>query len=100
MCLPPRREFAENGFDLMITNFFDDGSHVAVPSQESVVADLRSLGLIIEEQGIIKAPFLEGELLASAALWPTAFERELVCRNAFWSHTGWAQYVIASKGDT
>ena len=97
MTLPPKTEFVARGFDIMITNFFDDGSHIAIPSRESIVTSLECLGLTIEEQGVIRSPFLEGELLASAESWPTEFEKELVRRNAFWSYTGWAQYVIASK---
>jgi hypothetical protein len=99
MTLPRKNEFMQKGFDIMITNFFDDGSHVAIPSRESIVTNLTRLGLTIEEQGVIRAPFLEGELLASAESWPTEFEKEIVRRNAFWSYTSWAQYVIASKNE-
>jgi len=98
MTLPPKTEFMKRGFDIMITNFFDDRSHVAIPSRDSVIAGLKSLGLTIEEQGVIRTPFLEDELLASADSWPTEFEKELILRNAFWSHTSWAQYVVAAKG--
>ena len=90
---PEHRQLLAHGIDLQIGTFFDDFTHVALPSTEFVHSSIRHAGLEIENAGTIRLPVFETELL-------DLFRRthnSIALQFAYWSFTGWCQYAIASK---
>jgi 2-polyprenyl-3-methyl-5-hydroxy-6-metoxy-1,4-benzoquinol methylase len=93
--LPPRGELEALGVPLMISRFDDDATHKALPRAEDIIAACRAQGFAIEGQGIVRLPMLEDELLAHFRRDEDGFPRQA----AFWSHTGWSQYLLLRRGD-
>ncbi len=90
--LPTRPELLACGIDVMTGNYFDDATHRAeMPRSEDVLRELAAMGLEIEASGIASVPFVDAEL-ASAAL---AGGDVVSATMAYWSYTGWCQYVVA-----
>ena len=94
--LPKKDELAERGIDVIISNFKDDNTHNRLPDRQAIVNRLEEAALLIDQQGVIKLPFFEEELLAHCA---TSGDDPVMKLAAFWSKTRWAQYVIASRAD-
>jgi SAM-dependent methyltransferase len=92
--LPSRETLERAGVRLIISSFFDDSTHLRIPPREDVVRWLRELGLTVEQQGVVRNPFLEEELLAH---FRDNKEDEYAVQFAYWSWTSWAQFVIAEK---
>lgn len=95
LSLPPRAELEELGVPLMISRFDDDGTHQALPDGDAIVDALRNSGFDIETRGIIRLPWLEDEMLGHHKDSADGFYRQA----AFWSHTGWSQYIIAELAE-
>lgn len=93
--LPAKAELAERGVEVMIANFHDDKTHQHLPERNEIVAKLESSGFMIDQQGVIKSPFFEEELLAQCI----GDDDAVMKLAAFWSKTRWAQFVIASRAD-
>lgn len=94
--LPLRTDLLERGVDVIISNFHDDSTHRQLPDRAELLARLERAGWLIDQQGLIKLPFFEEELLARCDETPADPVAKL---SAFWSRTRWAQYFIASKPD-
>lgn len=94
--LPPRTELLAQGVDVIISNFHDDATHRRLPDRVELLTMLEQAGWLIDQQGVVKLPFFEEELLARCEEPPVDAVAKL---SAFWSKTRWAQYFIASKPD-
>lgn len=90
--LPERNELVGRGVDLLISNYRDDNTHQRLPKREIVLSSLRLSGFVIEQQGIVRLPWLEDEMMAHFSKSADPFPRQA----AFWSWTGWSQFIIAS----
>lgn len=93
--LPSRSELEVAGVPLVISNYHDDATHGVLPDRDEVMAQLSESGFSIEQQGVIHLPWIEEELMASFRDAADAFPRQA----AFWSMTGWAQYIVATCGE-
>lgn len=94
--MPPRTDLLARGVDVIISNFRDDATHRQLPDRGKLVAALQQAGWLIDQQGVVKLPFFEEELLAQCDVPPADPVAKL---SSFWSKTRWAQYFIASKPD-
>lgn len=90
LSLPPRKELERLGVPLMISRFDDDHTHRSLPDADAIAGAMRNNGFAIESHGIVRLPWLEDEMLSykDAA---DGFYRQA----AFWSYTGWCQYIMA-----
>jgi SAM-dependent methyltransferase len=96
LSLPSRKELEELGVPLIISRFDDDDTHQVLPDGDAIVEAMRDSGFTIESRGIVRLPWLEDEMLAHFKDSADGFYRQA----AFWSHTGWCQYVVAElRGD-
>lgn len=93
--LPPRDELESLGVPLMVSRFDDDHTHRALPDRDAMQSDFASAGFVLETQGIIRLPLLEEEMLAHFRDDADGFPRQA----AFWSRTGWSQYLVLRFGD-
>ena len=91
--LPPRTVLEAAGVPLVISRFDDDRTHRRLPDRDAMIRALRRNGFRIEVAGIIRLPWLEEELLAHFRDADDGFPRQA----AFWSYTGWSQYIIAER---
>lgn len=91
--LPSRLELEKAGVPLIISRFDDDHTHRDLPDGDRMARDLAADGFRIEGRGIVRLPWLEDEMLASSRDSKDAFPRQA----AFWSFTGWSQYIIAER---
>ena len=89
--LPARQTLEDNGVELIISRFDDDDTHQRLPRMEEIIESMRSAGLRSETQGTVRLPWLEDEMMAGAV--DDAFNRQA----AFWSATGWSQYLIVNR---
>ena len=88
--LPSRSELLGAGVDLVISRFDDDDTHEAIPSREFLKAIAADLDLLLVNEGIARVPWLEEELMASYR----NSEDRFPVQAAFWSWTGWSQFLI------
>jgi SAM-dependent methyltransferase len=91
LSLPPRKELEELGVPLIISRFDDDDTHRVLPDGDAIVQAMRDSGFTIESRGIVRLPWLEDEMLAHFKDAADGFYRQA----AFWSCTGWSQYIVA-----
>lgn len=91
--LPSRRELSELGVDLVISRFDDDATHRNLPDTSQVQRLAHQAGMVLEACGIIRLPWLEDELMAHFRESSDRFPVQA----AFWSWSGWAQYVILGR---
>jgi SAM-dependent methyltransferase len=91
--LPSQRALAERGVPLTISRFDDDCTHQVLPTRDAVVSGLELAGFDIEQQGIVRMPWIEEQLMASFRDSEDGFCRQA----AFWLMTGWSQFVIAAR---
>lgn len=92
--LPGRAELEAAGVPLVISKFEDDHTHRQQPPDGDGVADaMRAAGFSIEAKGTVRLPWLEDEMLAHFRDAEDGFPRQA----AFWSRTGWSQYIIAER---
>lgn len=94
MNLPPLASVRDAGVPLIISRYEDDNTHQhSIPDRGQICSALRSAGLEIEHEGLIRLPWIEEELMANHRDADDPFPRQA----AFWSKTGWSQFVIATK---
>jgi SAM-dependent methyltransferase len=92
--LPTTADLAALGLPIMTGNYFDDYTHRAiVPDFETVRATITGAGFILRESGIVGVPFVDQELAIHAA---RAGDTVLLTL-AYWSMTGWCQYLVAEQ---
>lgn len=93
LTLPGKRTLAPSGVDLMVTRFDDDPTHQALPERETIVRLASEAGFKIETSGIVRLPWFEEELMAHFRDAADRFPSQA----AFWSWSGWCQYLILEK---
>lgn len=93
LTLPSRGELEKVGVPLIISRFDDDHTHRELPDIDAVAAEFAAKGFSISARGVVRLPWLEDELLTHFRSDEDGFSRQA----AFWSHTGWSQYLIAEK---
>ena len=93
--LPATADLAALGLPIMTGNYFDDATHrPVVPDIEAVRATIIKSGLTIRESGIVGVPFVDQELAIHAARARDTVNLTI----AYWSMTGWCQYLVAEDG--
>jgi SAM-dependent methyltransferase len=94
LSLPTTAALQAVGVDVMTGNYFDDATHrPQLPPARAVQAALIAAGLQIEATGIAQTPWLHDHLMAIGKLTNDRVHRTL----AYWSFTGWTQYVVAGR---
>ncbi len=93
LVLPSRSELEQAGVPLIISRFDDDHTHHTLPDGDEVVGGFEANGFSIATRGTIRLPWLEDEMLAHSRDDEDGFPRQA----AFWSYTGWSQYIIAER---
>jgi len=93
--LPTTADLAALGLPIMTGNYFDDATHRGdIPDFDTVRASIAKCGLTLRESGIVGVPFFDQEVAIHAAR-----ARDTVgLTMAYWSLTGWCQYLIAEDG--
>lgn len=92
--LPSATDLRERGIDVMTGNYFDDHTHRApVPDRAVMQSVISAEGLEIESWGIASVPCIDGELASVSRARRARVEATL----AYWSYTGWCQYLVARR---
>jgi SAM-dependent methyltransferase len=92
--LPTRFQFQDAGLPVMIGAYHDDPSHRQKPP---LLADVRAAiveaGLTETSWGVASVPFIDQQLAIRSREAGDMVGMTL----AYWSHTGWTQYLVAEK---
>jgi len=92
LALPTLTELAAVDVSVTTGRYDDDGTHRTVPpDRAAVVAELASCGLSVVEAGIARVPYIDQQLAIHARRSGDITSMTL----AYWSHTGWCQYLVA-----
>ena len=89
---PGREDFARHGIDIVITNFFDDSTHLRVISSAELEALLTGAGFAIAESGTIDHGMIGEEMLARGLANGDGFARMA----GYWSISGWSRWIVAT----
>ena len=93
--LPTTADLAALGLPIMTGNYFDDATHRAtIPDAGAVRSAIAGAGLTLRENGIVSVSFVDQELAIHAARARDTVNLTL----AYWSMTGWCQYLVAEAG--
>jgi SAM-dependent methyltransferase len=90
---PPREALLPHGVDIMITNFFDDATHLRPITRHDLLAWLAEAGLAVRESGSIDLGTVGEEMLLRGLRDGDAFKK--LC--GYWSATHWADWILAEK---
>jgi 2-polyprenyl-3-methyl-5-hydroxy-6-metoxy-1,4-benzoquinol methylase len=90
---PPREALLPHGIDIMITNFFDDATHIRPITRADLVGWLPAAGLAVQETGTIDLGDIGAEMLARGLRDGDGFKK--LC--GYWSTTRWAEWVICGR---
>jgi hypothetical protein len=94
LALPCKAALEAIGLDVMTGNYFDDATHRhELPATGAVHAALAAAGLTIDASGVVRVPYLEDHMMAYGKRTDDLVSRTL----AYWSFTGWCQYVVARR---
>jgi SAM-dependent methyltransferase len=92
--LPSTAELADAGVRVTTGRYHDDGTHRTEPPMlQDVLATLASEGLSVTRQGIVRVPMVDQQLAIHARRTDDIVSMTL----AYWSLTGWCQYVVAER---
>ncbi len=92
--LPTTADLAALGLPVMTGNYFDDATHRRdVPDIDAVCAAIAGAGLALRERGTVAVPFIDQEVAIHAARAGDTVNLTL----AYWSMTGWCQYLVAHR---
>jgi SAM-dependent methyltransferase len=92
--LPTAAELAALGLPIMTGNYFDDATHrPVIPDFDAVCAAIVTAGLTVRESGTVAVPLIDQEVAIHAAKVRDTVNLTL----AYWSMTGWCQYLIADR---
>jgi SAM-dependent methyltransferase len=90
---PPREALLPHGVDIMITNFFDDATHLCPIERCQLLDWLAEAGLVVRDSGTIDLGTVGEEMLLRGLRNGDAFMK--LC--GFWSATRWAEWVVAER---
>ncbi|UNK48885.1 class I SAM-dependent methyltransferase [Lysobacter sp. S4-A87] len=93
LSLPGIDEVKRRGVDLMITRFDDDDTHQRLPARDLMRSALLAQGFEIEQEGVIRLPWIENQLMAGFRDADDVFCRQA----AFWLAAGWSQFIVARR---
>ena len=91
--LPTGDIVREQGYPIIASNFWEDGTHINARSIDEIAQDAEDTGFVTLATGYITSPFIEDSMLA---LGRELSDPELVTY-AYWSKLLWAQYAIFRK---
>lgn len=92
--LPSQPSLKDAGVPLVISRYDDDCTHQrGIPDRGLICSALRDRGLQIEQEGLIRLPWIEEQLMAKFKNSDDPFPRQA----AYWSKTKWSQFVVAAK---
>lgn len=89
---PGREAFLKHGIDIVITNFFDDSTHLRVISPAELLMLLTGSGFTINESGTIDHGVVGEELLARGLANGDGFAKMA----GYWSLSGWSHWIVAT----
>jgi SAM-dependent methyltransferase len=90
--LPSTVDLATVGVDVTTGRYHDDCTHRTVPpALQDVVTALADVGLHVVEQGIVRVPMVDQQVAIHARRAGDRVGMTL----AYWSVTGWCQYLTA-----
>ena len=92
--LPSLSEVRGWGIPILISNYHDDATHRDLPERHVVIEAIQDSGMVLEQEGLIRNPLVEQEALAHLK---RGVRDEFLMQTAYWSHTRWAQFVVASR---
>jgi SAM-dependent methyltransferase len=93
--LPSTEDLAAAGVPVTTGRYHDDCTHRAVPpTLQDVVNTLTEAGLRVTEQGIVRVPMIDQQVAIHARRSGDRVGMTL----AYWSVTGWCQYLAAEVG--
>lgn len=87
--LPPAEEFRTLGWPMIISNFYDDGTHLQTFSLTELSLIAERLGLQVMAQGIIENRWLADQLMDHGI---KSQDGETLLYG-YWLATGWAHYM-------
>jgi SAM-dependent methyltransferase len=92
--LPTSAALRDVGVHVTTGSYHDDSTHRQNPPlAEDVRHKLAVLGMAIHESGTVKIPFIDQQMAIHARR-----ENSLASMTmAYWSYTGWCQYLVAEK---
>jgi len=90
---PPASVFKQAGWPMMISNFFDDTTHIKLWESEELVAQAMNAGFVLRDHGVVKDRFLEDTLMATGI----ARQDEELLLYGFWSRANWSSYYIFKR---
>jgi hypothetical protein len=93
--LPHGAELHEGGWPVMISNFYDDNTHIRLKSLEEISQFVRDSGFDIVERGVIDA----GELTDQLIDMGQQMGDPGMTLMGFWSLTQWSTYLIGERND-
>ena len=88
--LPRQPEFVEHGWPMIISNFYDDATHIETYSLASFSEMAQRAGFAVETSGVISNPYL-ADLMIHRGISDNDGEMLLY---GYWLATGWAQYMV------
>jgi SAM-dependent methyltransferase len=93
--LPTVPELAAVGVRVTTGRYHDDGTHrTKPPLLQDVTETLTQAGMRVTEHGIVRVPMVDQQVAIHARR-----SGDLVAMTlAYWSVTGWCQYLIAERG--
>jgi hypothetical protein len=92
--LPSKAVLEARGLSVVTGNYFDDQTHQAItPDFNAVRTAITGAGLTVRESGTVSVPFVDQELAIHAARTHDTVSLTL----AYWSMTGWCQYLVAER---
>jgi SAM-dependent methyltransferase len=90
--LPPATDFKAQGWPMMISNFFDDSTHLETPSPATLAALAKECGFKVLEASDIQST-LHNELIA----YGVKNQDAEVLLYGYWAATQWAHYCTLQK---
>lgn len=93
LTLPRRADLAAAGFDVMISNFYDDSTHLHLPRLDEISEIAAKAGFVIRESGVVDVGSLAEDMIVTGrAVGDSGL---VLC--GFWSLTHWSTYLIAER---
>ena len=92
--LPTTASLAARGVRVATGAYHDDSTHRQTPPAiEAVMEALKAAGLRIAERGISQVPFIDQQV----AIHARRADDFVAMTLAYWSYSGWLQFVVAEK---
>jgi hypothetical protein len=90
---PNKEDYQDKGINLIISNFYDDKTHVKTYTLEELIQITIENNFIVKEYGYIRNKYLE-DIMLSYGMENNDSE---ITTYAMWSKLEWAEYLIIEK---